>query len=64
MTEGWEPPRLDALLMPSWTTADPPEKLATPADSGATTAIDRARRLLEQLFAGRPRDGKPPRPKQ
>jgi hypothetical protein len=50
--------------MPSWTTADPPEKLATPADRGATKAIDRARRLLEQLFAGRPRDGKPPRPKQ
>jgi hypothetical protein len=46
--------------MPSWSESNPPpETPATPAGAAAT-AIERARRLLEQLFAGRPSDAKQP----
>jgi hypothetical protein len=40
--------------MPSWSTPKPlPEKAPSRADEAS--AIERVRRLLEQLFAGRPR---------
>jgi hypothetical protein len=52
-------------VMPSWSTSNlPSDKTVTPPGTGAATAVERARRLLEQLFAGRLDDHRPPRPKQ
>jgi hypothetical protein len=52
-------------FMPSWSpSTPPPEKQATPAGSGQATAIERARRLLDQILTGRPRETKPPRAKK
>jgi hypothetical protein len=46
--------------MPSWSESNPPpETLATPAGA-ATTAVERVRRLLEQLVVGQARDAKQP----
>ena len=50
--------------MPSWSIPKTlPEKVAGQAEE-ATSAVERARRLLEQIFAGRPRaerdEGEPP----
>jgi hypothetical protein len=49
--------------MPSWSATNPPDK----TDTQTATAVARARRLLEQLFSGRPREGEqqpspPPKP--
>lgn len=45
--------------MPSWSESNPPpERLATPAGAAAT-AVERVRRLLEQLV-GQPHDAKQP----
>jgi hypothetical protein len=65
MTEGGTSVTDEASVMPSWSTSNPPsDKTVTPPGTGAATAIERARRLLEQLFAGRLDDHRPPRPKQ
>jgi len=51
--------------MPSWSTSDPPsDKTATQPAGGTAAAIERVRRLLEQLFSGRPSDDRPAPPKQ
>jgi hypothetical protein len=50
--------------MPSWSESNPPpDSVATPTGAAAANAIERARRLLEQLFAGRLPDDQPT-PKQ
>jgi hypothetical protein len=40
--------------MPSWSASEPPtsEEAAPPPGTPTATAIERARRLLEQLFGG------------
>jgi len=49
-------------VMPSWSTSNPPStKTATPPGNAAT-AIERARRLLEQVFGERRRDDPQPPP--
>ena len=51
--------------MPSWSASNPPsDKTVTPPVTGSATAVERVRRLLEQLFAGRPGDDNRPRPKR
>jgi hypothetical protein len=46
--------------MPSWSESNPPpETLATPAGAAAT-AVERVRRLLEQLVVGHAHDAKQP----
>jgi hypothetical protein len=52
-------------VMPSWSTSNPPSTATATPPGNAATAIERARRLLEQVFAGRPRDDRqPPTSKQ
>jgi hypothetical protein len=54
----------DAAGMPSWSPSEsPPDQATTPPATPAAIAIDRVRRLLEQLLSV-PRDDQPPRPKQ
>jgi hypothetical protein len=38
--------------MPSWSASNPPENATT---TSSASAVERARRLLEQLFTPRPR---------
>ncbi len=55
MTGGAARARSDAAVMPSWSASNSPsDKLATPPGTGAATAVERVRRLLEQVFAGQP----------
>ena len=46
--------------MPSWSESNPPPERVAPPAGAAATAIERVRRLLEQLVAGQPRDAKQP----
>jgi hypothetical protein len=65
MTEGGEDGDSEAAAMPSWSASNTPsDKTVTPSATGAATAVERVRRLLEQLFAGRPIDRHRPRPKR
>ncbi|HWN22753.1 MAG TPA: hypothetical protein VNP93_12325 [Gaiellaceae bacterium] len=65
MTEGDADATGEAAVMPSWSASNPPsDKLATPPGTGSATAVERVRRLLEQLFAGRPNDHRPAPPKR
>jgi hypothetical protein len=65
LAEGGEAEDGDAAPMPSWSPADPqtPEKAGTPSGTLSAAAIERARRLLEQLL-GSQRDHQPPPPRQ
>lgn len=65
MTEGAGTAVDEAAVMPSWSASNPPsDKTVTPPVTGSATAVERVRRLLEQLFTGRPNDHRPPRPRQ
>jgi hypothetical protein len=46
--------------MASWSESNPDPDEAAPTGTGATTAMERACRLLKQLFVERPRDERPP----
>ncbi len=65
MTEGRAAANREAGAMPSWSASDPPSDRTVTLPAGATAAaIERVRRLLEQLFSGRPHDDDPAPPKQ
>ena len=49
----------DAPVMPSWSPSDSPNDEATPAPSAPAAEVDKARRLLEELFADAPDDEAP-----
>jgi hypothetical protein len=46
--------------MPSWSTSNPRDDVTLPRVPGSTNPVERVRRLLEQLFAGRGRAEQPP----
>jgi hypothetical protein len=51
--------------MPSWSTSDVgDEQAGTPADDHATSKLEAARRLLQQLFAEPEADEEPDQPEQ
>jgi hypothetical protein len=50
-------------LMPSWSASNPSQEEQPSPTEAAATAIERARRLLEQLLRGA-RDDQPPQQKQ
>jgi hypothetical protein len=65
MTEGGGDATGEAAVMPSWSASNPPsDKTVTQPARSAATPVERVRRLLEQLFAGRPNDHRPPPPKR
>jgi hypothetical protein len=55
MAEGGTQRADEGVRMPSWSIPKPlPEKVSSRADDAAS-AVERARRVLEQMFASRPR---------
>jgi hypothetical protein len=67
MTEGSQDAGRDAPVMASWDDSGPVlDTVSSPPQSelgSATTAVERARRLLKQLLAKQPRDDWSPLPK-
>jgi len=52
-------------FMASWSESNAPrDEVPAPNETRTATAVGRARSLLKQLFAGRPRDDRPPHAKQ